>query len=125
MKKSEEAGWQKTLLIIIMLAISIPAVGVASYYYGKSFRDIFILVLSSTACFGTVVFSLIQSEIYHTLHYDNGGHFARFVVVFVMGAIICCLLPVLPDTGWAVPVLALELSLFSNTVTGLTPYPGL
>lgn len=125
MKKSEEAGWQKTFLIIIMLAISIPAVGVASYYYGKSFRDIFILVLSSTACFGTVVFSLIQSKIYNTLHYDNGGHFARFVVVFVMGAIICCLLPVLPDTGWAVPVLALALSLFSNTVTGLIAYAGL
>lgn len=125
MKKNEETGWQKTLLIMIMLVVSIPAVGVAAYLYGKSFRDIFVLVLSVAACFGTVAFSLIQSNIYHTLHYDNGGHFIRFVVVFLLGVAICCLLPVLPDAGWAVPTLALALALFSNTVTGVIAYAGL
>lgn len=125
MKKREEAGWQKILLIVLMLVISIAAVGAAAYLYGKSFRDVFLLTLTAAACFGAVVFSLIQSNIYHTLHYDNGSHFIRFVVVFVIGIAVCCLLPVLPEEGWAVPTLALALALFSNTTTGIAAYAGL
>lgn len=125
MKKKEEAGWQKVLLIILMLLISISAVGAAAYLYGKSFRDIFILLLLVTACFGTVVFSFFQSNIFNTLHYDNGGHVIRFVITFLMGTGACCLLPVLPDSSWAVPSIALALSLFSNTVTGILAYAGL
>lgn len=125
MKKKEEAGWQKVLLIIIMLIVSIAAVGVAAYLYGKSFRDIFVLLLIEAACFGTVVFSFFQSNIYNTLHYDNGGHVIRFVITFLIGTGVCCLLPALPDSGWAVPSIALALSLFSNTVTGVLAFAGL
>lgn len=125
MKKKEEAGWQKVLLIIIMLIVSIAAVGVAAYLYGKSFRDIFVLLLIEAACFGTVVFSFFQSNIYNTLHYDNGGHVIRFVITFLIGTGACCLLPALPDSGWAVPSIALALSLFSNTVTGVLAFAGL
>lgn len=124
MKKKEEAGWQKVLLIIIMLIVSIAAVGGAAYLYGKSFRDLFILILAVTACFGAVVFSLVQSDVYHTLHYDNGGHYMRFVLIFFVGTAVCCLLPLLDTSGWALPALALALSLFSNTVTGMIAYAG-
>lgn len=125
MKKKEEAVWQKALLIAFMLLLSIPAIGAAAYLYGKAFRDIFILILIVTSCFGAVVFSLIQSNIYSTLHYDNGGHYIRFVCTFLIGVAACCLLPLLPDEGWAVPPIALALTLFSNTVTGLLAYAAL
>lgn len=125
MKKKEEAGWQKVLLIIIMIAASTSAVGVAAYLYSKSFRDIFILVLIMTACLGAVVFSFFQSNLFHALHYDNGGHVIRFVGTYLTGVAACCLLPVSPEDGWAVPSLALALCLFSNTVTGMTAYAGL
>lgn len=124
-KRSEEAKWQKVLLILLMLLLSIPAIGAAAYLYEKSFRDIFILIIVVTACFGAVVFSLIQSDIFGTLHYDNGGHYARFVFVFLFGVALCCILPSIPDSGWAVPTLALALALFSNTVTGMLAYAGL
>lgn len=125
MKSKEESKPQKLALIVLMLLLSLPAVGVSAYYYGKSFRDIFVFLMIAAASFGAVVFSLIQSDIYHTLHYDNGAHYIRFVLVFLAGVAACCLLPSLPDSGWAVPALALALTLFSNTVTGIIAYAGL
>ena len=125
MKKKEEAVWQKVLLIVLMFLLSVPAVAASAYLYGKSFRAIFILIIVVTACLGAVVFSLVQSDISETLHYDNGGHYFRFVCVYLFGTALCCILPIVPDSGWAVPVLALALALFSNTVTGMLAYSGL
>ncbi len=56
MKKKEETSLQKALTAIGMLAVAIPSVGVAAYLYEKSFRDIFILLMIVTACFGMTVF---------------------------------------------------------------------
>ena len=126
MKKREEAVWQKVLLAVGMSVLSVPAVGVAAYIYEKSFRDIFILLLLFTACCAVTLFSYFQSSIYDTLHYDNGSHFLRFVVTFLLGVAVSCLMPMLPDAGfWAVPSIALVLALFSNTVTGIVAYAGL
>lgn len=67
----------------------------------KILRDIFVLLMIAAASFGAIVFSLVQSDIYHTLHYDNGAHYIRFVLAFLLGLAACCLLPSLPDSGWA------------------------
>ncbi len=125
MKKKEEAGWQKVLLAIVMLILSIPAVGISAYLYEKSFREIFMLLIIVTSCFGMTLFSFFQSNVFQALHYDNGGHLFRFVLTFLMGTAAACLLPLLPDAGWILTVFALALTLFSNTVTGLTAYAGL
>ena len=125
MKKKGEARWQKALLLILMFLLSVPSVGVAAYAYGKSFRDIFMLVIIAAVCVGAVIFSLIQSSVFKTLHYDNGSHYFRFVLTFLASTITSCLLPTLQDDGWALPSFALALSLFSNTVTGILAYVGL
>lgn len=125
-KKKEEAGWQRVLLVIAMFLVSIPVIGVAAYFYEKSFREIFILLLVMAVCCGMTVFSFFQSYIYDGLHYDNGGHFARFLLMFFAGTAVACLLPMYPDIEyWAVPSFALALALFSNTVTGVIAYAGL
>jgi hypothetical protein len=116
---------KNALLIVFMFIISTAAVGVSAYLYGKAFRDIFIFLLITAACFGAVVFSLVQSNIYDTLHYDNGRHFIRFVLTFLIGVGVSCLLPSADEAGWAFPSLALALSLFSNTVTGIIAYAAL
>ena len=125
MKKKEESRWQRILLIMLMLLLSTPAVGAAAYLYGKSFRDIFTLIIMVAACFGAVVFSMVQSAVFGTLHYDNGSHYARFVFVFLVSVAAFCILPTLESAGWAVPSLALALALFSNTVTGILAYAAL
>lgn len=125
MKKKEEARWQRILLIMLMMLLSTPAVGAAAYLYGKSFRDIFTLIIMVAACFGAVVFSMVQSAVFGTLHYDNGSHYARFVFVFLVSVAAFCILPTLESAGWAVPSLALALALFSNTVTGILAYAAL
>lgn len=125
MKRKEETGWQKALLVIAMFIISIPVIGISAYLYEKSFRDIFMLLIIVTACFVAAIFSFFQSNIFQALHYDNGGHLSRFSVTFLMGMATSCLLPMLPDAGWVLPSFALALTLFSNTVTGLTAYAGI
>lgn len=125
MKKKEEAGWQKVLFAIIMMILSIPAIGISAYLYEKSFRDIFMLLMIVTACFGMTLISFFQSNVFQALHYDNGGHLSRFVIMFLLGTAAACLLPMLSDAGWILPVFALALTLFSNTITGLTAYAGL
>ncbi len=122
MKKKEEARWQKVLMVTLMFVLGISSVGAAAYLYGKSFRDIFMLLLIVAACLGAVVFSMVQSSVFGTLHYDNGGHYARFVFFFLASTVVACLLPTLETEGWAVPSLALALALFSNTVTGILAY---
>lgn len=122
--KKEKTKWQNVVLLIIMFLISMFATGTAAYFYGKSFREIFMLLIVSAASFGSVIFSLIQSNIYQRLHYDNGKHYARFVFIFIVSVLIGCFLPFLPSGGWAVPAIALALTLFSNTTTGLMAYAG-
>ncbi|MBQ6788531.1 MAG: hypothetical protein IJO85_12560 [Lachnospiraceae bacterium] len=123
MKKGKRK-WQNAILLVIMFLISMFATGVAAYFYGKSFREIFMLLIVSAASFGSVIFSFEQSNIYQRLHYDNGNHYARFVFMFIISIVAGCMLPFLPSGGWAVPAIALALTLFSNTTTGLMAYAG-
>ena len=120
--RKEEAKWQKVLWIVFMLLFSITATAVAAYIYGNSLRDICLLLIVVTAGCAGVVFALIQSDICGVLHYDNGAHYVRFVVTFMIGITAGCLLPMLPDSGWAFPAIALALTLFANTATGLMAY---
>lgn len=116
--------WQNVILLVIMFLISMFATGIAAYFYGKSFREMFMLLIVSAASFGSVIFSFEQSNIYQRLHYDNGNHYARFVFMFIISILVGCMLPLLPNGGWAVPAIALALTLFSNTTTGLMAYAG-
>lgn len=122
--KKGKTKWQNVILLVIMFLISMFATGVAAYFYGKSFREIFMLLIVSAASFGSVIFSFEQSNIYQRLHYDNGNHYARFVFMFIISIVAGCLLPFLPSGGWAVPAIALAMTLFSNTTTGLMAYAG-
>lgn len=115
----------KIFPVLLMWTVTVLAVALSVYLYGKSFRELFILVLAAAVWVGAVVFSLVQSDIFHTLHYDNGEHYARFVLVFLTGTAACCVLPLFADAWRIMPVAALALSLFSNTVTGLAAYAGM
>ena len=123
--KKEKPKWQNVVLLMMMFLISMFATGVAAYFYGKSFREIFMLLIVSAASFGSVIFSLVQSNIDHRLHYDNGSHYARFVLIYILSVVTGCILPFLPSSGWAVPTIALALTLFSNTTTGMVAYAGI
>lgn len=120
--KKEEAKWQKVLWIVFSFVFSIAATAAAAYIYGNSLREICILLMIAIACYSGVIFALVQSDIYGVLHYDNGGHYVRFVLIFVIGIAAGCLFPMLPDSGWVFPAIALALTLFANTATGLMAY---
>jgi hypothetical protein len=75
-----------------------------------------------TLCLGATIFSLVQSNIFGTLHYDNGKHLWRFIVTFIISIACGVAFPMVDYSGWALPPIALALSLFSNTVTGIVAY---
>jgi hypothetical protein len=112
-------------LTMLMLIISIVCVGASAYLFGKSFRDIFLMLIIIIACLGAVIFSMAQSNLYGSLHYDNGKHMGRFTFTYIFGIAAGCVFPLFDETGWALPSLALALSMFSNTVTGLIAYAGI
>ncbi len=120
--EKKKTKWRTVILLLFMFLISVGATGTAAYFYGKSFREIFILLIVSAASYISIIFSLIQSDINQTLHYDNGEHYARFVFVDLISLLCGCFLPFLPNEGWAIPSIALALTLFSNTATGLMAY---
>lgn len=123
--KKEEARWQKVVALILMLLLSSAVTAGAAYLYGKSFREIFFLMIITFVCYGCTIFTLVESTIYQSLHFDNHKHYVRFAFIFTTGTIASCLFPLLPYNGWVFPVLALALTLFSNTLTGITAYAGM
>lgn len=118
----EEAKWQKVLMIVTAFILSVAATGVSAYFYGKTLREVLLLLLIAIVCYGGVIFSLIQSDIFHLLHYDNGKHYCRFAYIFLVGVACSCLFPLLPSIGWVFPAIALALTLFSNLITGMVAY---
>jgi hypothetical protein len=88
----------------------------------ETFEDIFETAVVLIICFGVTCFSLVQSKIYNSLHYDNGKHLGRFIITLILSIAVGCALPMVDNSGWTLPPLALALSLFSNTVTGLVAY---
>jgi hypothetical protein len=87
-----------------------------------TFNDIIEMAVVIVISLGAIVFSFVQSDIFGTLHYDNGKHSGRFIVTFIISIVAGCLFPMIDNSGWALPPAALALSLFSNTVTGLLAY---
>ena len=122
--KKQKKQWLNTFLLVVMFLISISATGVTAYLYGKSYREIFTLLILSAASLGSVVFALIQSELCDRLHYQDGKQIGRFVFIYLFSIAAGCLFPFLPTGGWAFPAIALALTLFSNTSTGLMAYAG-
>ncbi len=122
--KKEEAKWLKVVWMILLLLVSVVLTAGAAYLYGKTFRDIFLLFIVTTACYGAVIFSFVQSYVLGKLHYENGKHFGRFSVLFMIGVGASCAFPLLPTSGWVFAVFALAFTLFSNTATGMIAYAG-
>lgn len=124
MKKGETKG-QKIITFIFMILVSVSSICLFSYFlYEKTFRDIFLLGIVAFICTGCTEFSFIYSNINNDLNYDNGKHFFRFFIIDVLGLLSGCIFPLIPITGWVFPVIALALSLFSNSITGITAYTG-
>lgn len=70
-------------------------------------------------CF-VMVFLWYQSKLYDTLEYDNRNHFFRFLLVFVICFLVSMGMIFAPTLSWVFLSVMVVLSMFSNSILGLT-----
>lgn len=124
MKKTEEVS-QKVLAFCIMLAVSVGITVIAAYFYGNSFRTIFVSGIEAGICFLLNIYCYVLSINHKSLHFDNAFHVWRYTGIIYLGLICCVFFPLFPETGWVFPAFALAFTIFSNTSTGISAYIGM
>ena len=108
--------------VLIYLAIILSTIllqGGASYFYAKEIGVVLESCMFAIVCSGCIIFCITQDLFKKTLHYDNAQHLGRFTFFYACSLILSCIFPMLPYYGWIFPVIALTLSLFSNSITGI------
>lgn len=124
MNKTEEVS-QKVLAFCIMLVVSVSVSVIAAYYYGNSFRNIFVIGMETMICFLLNIYCYALSINHQSLHFDNAFHVWRYTGIIYLGLMCCVFFPLFPATGWVFPALALAFTIFSNTSTGISAYIGM
>lgn len=115
--------WQKikiTIGFVMMFVLSGVIAGTGSLLYNMSAAEIIcntVMVMLGT---GIVIFSLAASEIYELYFYPNQGKYGKFTVFYLAGLALSLLFPLLPVSGWPFLIIFVLLSLFSNSISGLT-----
>lgn len=122
MPKTQETKqkMRKLLLLGILFFLSGIIAGAGSFLYGKETGEIIcntIMVLLGT---GTVIFALLSSEINELFFYDNSGKYGKFTLFYLMALSLSFLFTLLPTAGWPFLIVFVILSLFSNSISGLT-----
>lgn len=69
---------------------------------------------------GTVLFLMAQSKDSFLFDYDNREHYGRFFVFYILSLCLTVASTLLPIEGWPFLVIFVSLSLFSNTLIGVT-----
>lgn len=102
--------------VFILTGISMAVTG---WLYGLNLNQIISNTVMSCIGCGMVLFVIRQESVLGILEYDNKDHLPRFYLVYLVGLVIACVLPMLPEAGWFFPVLAVALAIYSSTVTGI------
>ena len=104
---------------IVLFLVTLVIVTVSSFLYTKDMVQIIRNAVISCICLGTIIFLLTEARIRHSYQEDNEEHPIRFVVCFLVSALLAVLLPILPTTGWPYVAVFITLTLFSNAMVGI------
>lgn len=111
---------RKNVEKIFLFLFTIIVSGTAAYLYHRETIQIAGIVLIVTAGCGSVWFLIARSIQEGTFLFDNGDHFERFMVIYVISLLGSILFPMLPTGGWPYLVIFIGLMLFSNQMIGLS-----
>jgi len=91
-----------------------------SFLHAKSREEIICNTLMVLLGTGMVIFALLFSEINKLYFYENHGKYGKFILFYLSALVLSLLFPLLPVAGWPFLVVFVILSLFSNSISGLT-----
>ncbi len=104
---------------IVLFVVTVVLVTGGSFLYTRDWTRIIRNGVISCVCVGTILFLLAEARVHHTYREDNEEHPLRFAVSFLIGVVLCVLLPILPAAGWPYVVVFVTLTLFSNPIIGI------
>lgn len=108
------------LISAAMFFLTLPAVALSSYFRGNHLVDVVQHTVMSGIGVGVVLFLMAQGRLYSLYDYDNEEHYFRFLICFLLSLILSVACGYFPAAGWPYVAVFLLLSLFSNTVIGIT-----
>ncbi|MGN1147135.1 MAG: hypothetical protein ACI4TB_01850 [Lachnospiraceae bacterium] len=113
-------GKGTVLIPIVMFIMTILSVSGISFLKGMAAA----VMISNTVMSGIGIFAVLllmaQAKEKGLYDYDNGEHYVRFFIVYLLFLILAISCVYLPAAGWPFLVVFVGLSLFSNTVIGMS-----
>ncbi len=117
--KKKQKGTQTLQFVLLFLFAGLFAGGI-SFVYGKAIHEIICIVVMVLLGTGIVFFALKASEISDLFFYPVQGNYKYFCLFYSLAFIAAGLFPLLPSAGWPYLVVFVVLSLFSNSICGLS-----
>lgn len=121
MEENKDTQGLRTFIIsVFMFLITVLCVGGMSFTYGLELDIIIRNTVLSGMGIGTVLLLMAQSKDNYLYDYDNRDYYGRFFICFFYGLMIASSCPLLPEAGWPFLTIFVLLTLFSNTLIGIT-----
>ncbi len=120
MEENKEQRLKPFFISTAMFFLTLIAVGCSSYFRGNDIIYIVRNLVMSGIGVGTLLFLMAQSNLFSLYDYDNQEHDFRFAICFLLSLVLSVVCGYFPAEGWPYVAVFLLLSLFSNTVIGIT-----
>ncbi len=119
-ENKEHQGIHTFIISTVMFFVTLFVVCMTSYLRGFDITTIISNTVMVGIGIGIVLFLMAFSNANHLYDYDNRENYGRFFLVYLitMGLSVAC--AYLPIAGWPFLVIFITLSLFSNTIIGIT-----
>lgn len=120
MEENKEQRLKPFFISTAMFFLTLTAVGCSSYFRGNDIIYIVRNLVMSGIGVGVLLFLMAQSNLFSLYDYDNQEHDFRFAICFLLSLALSVVCGYFPAEGWPYVAVFLLLSLFSNTVMGIT-----
>lgn len=120
MEENRERGLKNYMISTAMFFLTLAAVGCSSYFAGKDMVLVVRNMVISGIGTGVLLFLMAQGRLLSLYDYDNGEHELRFLICYLLSLALSVVCGYFPAAGWPYVAVFLLLSLFSNTVIGIT-----
>lgn len=108
------------LISTVMFFITVLSLCAFSFLKGLNATDIIRNTVMGAMGIFVVLFLMAQAKDASQYSYDNGAHYGRFFAVYAICFFLAIACAYLPAAGWPFLVIFVTLSLFSNTLIGVS-----